>query len=945
MNNLRFHSCLFLVLTAVLVSCSSKQEKDMALWHDDFRYQPVASRPALEVAYTDSSRTAFEITAQDYHLIGQLHQPHLLINKNDEKPWLWLEMKDVKGTQYSSRNYTGKTRINLYRRGPYYCEIHWLDVHVASEQGDIASLKGDLVLYCYPEKLLASVTWHGSGIFEPTEMTVNGLVSKIFSNFKPFEKGIKQEFAFPVFGETEPLPDDAFKLITGVNPVRYDKKRGCYIVGTHTGGGFQEKFYDEPNMYETATFSVTNDGVKRKIYICHESSDGGSITEGGIVLDSAGCPLPLVVQVSKNFPGEKEESFYNPADIPFSETFFPLYLEPGESHTLTSLHLFQNWGRHMTKHWSSLGAWMDYFHSSTGVTETTCYVPFKFAGLDGVAIADFRAMSQDCFWSGQPQHDNLAGHSFLSYFDGKDWIHSVYKGTTYRSTGPNWYDIGLHYLTADGKVKETIDIFEAPQSDELRSYFKARYEILESMTIEDAKVNFRFLNITSRIQDLRFNRFAATGVPETFLDPAQMPFPVKGISMSSENFFIALYGDSVNWRGSNAIVVKKFSAPGITPAATVQLGAYRNVFEKDRDVDTRLLLVPDMDQLVLKAGNVIEIEGYWLPYGATYDTKSPEMLTKFDAECAPHVVDVVRGEKVNDLPLVVQAKNNKAEFSIAGGKNLTPVVVKGFTKWRNPQIFVKENKAWRLLSHSRNQKYDGYQVFCDEDGTFASVFLVPTGLNQQKLKVTVSEEGVMPPKLGLEVEPDLKSVSIQKDEAGCTLVIPELTSAKEEDLRVPVVWKQSEGNSEWFIQQLADWERGGRLSPNEDDIDLEYWWQNKKGNVKHTSPKFILDLKNLSSLPSKEFYMLVNGEWEKISETVGIKEAPVQAVAVRSGETKIIALSFRNATGAFCTAGQIGLDLKAVPAALHQRYHVRGKIYLVSSNMNVLRNRILMDLF
>lgn len=81
-----------------------------------------------------------------------------------------------------------------------------------------------------------------------------------------------------------------------------------------------------------------------------------------MLLDREGHPMPIVVQVSKNFAGEKEEAFYNPTDQPFSETIFPLYLEPGESHTLTSLHLFQNWGRHMTKHWSSLGAWMDYFH-------------------------------------------------------------------------------------------------------------------------------------------------------------------------------------------------------------------------------------------------------------------------------------------------------------------------------------------------------------------------------------------------------------------------------------------------------------------------------------------------------------------------------------------------------------------------------------------------------
>lgn len=76
---------------------------------------------------------------------------------------------------------------------------------------------------------------------------------------------------------------------------------------------------------------MNNDSVKRKIYVCHESSDGGEITEGGMLLDREGHPMPIVVQVSKNFAGEKEEAFYNPTDQPFSETIFPLYLEPARA--------------------------------------------------------------------------------------------------------------------------------------------------------------------------------------------------------------------------------------------------------------------------------------------------------------------------------------------------------------------------------------------------------------------------------------------------------------------------------------------------------------------------------------------------------------------------------------------------------------------------------------
>ncbi|MDR2470037.1 MAG: hypothetical protein LBD27_06110 [Tannerella sp.] len=940
---------LLLIWTAGLFACTSGRNNgnETDFWKEDFFYQSLANRPPLEVAYTDSSRTAFAITAQDYQLVGQLRTPHLLVNRDDAKPWLWFEMEDANGVRYSTQNNPEHTRINLYRRGPYYCEIHWFGVQLTSENRQTAPLKGDLTLFCYPEKILADITWHGVGDFIPRRMEVNGLVSLKHDAFKPFEKGTIQQFSFPVYGETPPLPVSAFKLLVGVNPVRYDKKRGCYILGTHTAGGFQEKFYNAPNDYETATFQITNDRQKRKIYICQESSDGGEITEGGVVLDKNGHPMPVVVQVSKNFAGEKEEKFYNPTDIPFSETFFPLYLEPDESHTLTTLHLFQNWGRHMTKHWSSLGAWMDYFHSSTGVTETTCYVPFKFAGLGGVSIADFRAMSQTCFWKSQPQHDNLAGHSFLSYYDGKDWIHTVYQGTTYRSTGPNWYDIGLHYLSADGKVKTTVNIFETPQSDELRSYFNVTYDVLQPLTIEDARANFRFLNVASIIQTLRFDRFAATGTGEIRLDPTQKPFPVKGIGLPSENFFLAVYGDTTNERGSNAIIVKKFEAGSLKPAATLQSGAYLGVFSADAEADTRLCLVPDADRLDLNAGDKIRIEGYWLPYGATFDTKSAENAVRTDAENAPHITEITVGEKVSDLPVRLKACGNAAQFSIAGGENLIPVIVTGLTEWRYPRIWVRENDRWRPLYHSRNNALDGYQVFCDDDGTFGSVFLVPGSLQMQELKVTVGQEPAMPEKLAMTVVQDAQTGQSNAVQIGstdvATLQMPASTlPVAVNDAPADLKWSQSVGESLWFTQHFTSWQRGGRLSPNEDDIDLEYWWDNLRENNEHAEPEFSMSLAG-SSFDGQPVQALIDGEWKPL--TAEWKGA-VQAVAVQSTQKdKTLALAFLNTSGAVKKDKGFGLRLRSVDVPLRKRYHVRGKVYLFDFGLDVLKQRILLDLY
>ena len=133
-----------------------------------------------------------------------------------------------------------------------------------------------------------------------------------------------------MFGEELPLTTDHLVSIEYVEELQYDPLKGYYVIGSNTSNSFQKHFYEFPNRYESVRFRIKNDSLPRKIYICHKTIKGGSIVEGGIALDEKGNPLPVLVQVSKNFAGEKEEKFYNPEDTPFSETFVPFYLEPFE---------------------------------------------------------------------------------------------------------------------------------------------------------------------------------------------------------------------------------------------------------------------------------------------------------------------------------------------------------------------------------------------------------------------------------------------------------------------------------------------------------------------------------------------------------------------------------------------------------------------------------------
>ena len=960
-------------------------------WKKDFGHQPVEARPKLEVRYTDGSRTAFEVIADAYHLVGQLRRPHCLRDAETGKEWLSLVAVDQDGTEYSSRYAEPDSRINLYRRGPYLCEVHWLDVQVADAQGSLAPLKGDLALYCYPDKILTSITWHATKDFTANVVGARGIVEEAFTP-APFKAHTQQMFAFPLFGETDPLADIAFEDLDAVRGMRYDRVRGCYTIGSLGSGGFQGRFYHHPNRYDTVRFRVQNDAGPRTIYVCHENTGGdkGSV-ECGVLLDEEGHPLPIVVQISKNFSGEKEEPFYNPEDTSFSETYFPLFLDPKECRTVTSLHLYQNWGNHMVKQFSSLGAWMDYFHSSTGVTETTCYVPFKFGGLPGVDIADFRAMSQRVFWPGQPQHDNVAGHSFLWFHDGDQWQYMTYRGTTYRSTGPNWMDIRFEYLSTDGAVRATVDSLELPQVDELRQFIKVRYDILKPVTVPNARENFRALTAASWVQRLRYTHFAATGMDDTALAFGSDHYAVLGHPLPAENSFLAVYGDG---KGGNAFVVRRWTASiagaSVGPAASVYC---------EKSGDTRLLLAADADELRLEPGDCVEFEAVLMPFGSMTSADAVQRETVAYGSAAPRVIRVKWGKKENDFPAVVRARRNRAEFTIQGGRDVVPVIVTNLEDYRFPRLYQKAERGWRLLPQARVGQLDGVQTFCDGSGKFGAVFLVHSDNAPQTLQITAGKEAedagrIRVTPLIAPADPTgaaqlQHAVHIQATwmETPLSLRFPETlhTDAldfidhrrddmppRKDPAGLAKVWEKSEGGSIWFEWEFDNQVAGGRLSPNTDCVDLEFWLENRRPEAVNLGLQFcpVLAGTIFEDRKLERTWGLFGGEWKRLAETdrgpgrfelchYRVAGAPkfdvplpwgrsndlldIGVVVVASPDEKyLFAIAWPECGRVLTNAGIpcVHSDPPAHSVPPGKRFHMRGKVFLMEGTLDDLLRRV-----
>jgi len=788
-------------------------------WSRDFAAQPVAVRPKLEARYEDATRKGFEISGETWRIRLDLQSGRGQGMREFQVAGYnllgggggWLEATGSDGTTYSSRLSKEASRVNLYRRGPYYVEVHWLDVSLAPKAGAALPIKGEVVFHCWPEKVHASAILHVTGdcslrevalvlnlakrrermrarlerttgpgedprpYLDGTPMTLgpsdhaqagdkhgslaflwpvaegNGPVSvlekpslgvrvttrfpeaqwragdkvALHTEWLPLPGKMKHEAAVD-FIAAEKAPLATLRATRG-RALGYDPVRGCYTVRTDNPGRFSYHYYNNRNDYETATLTITNDATPRKVYVCHDTGSHPGSVECGVVLDEAGALLPLTVQISKNFAGEKEEPFYNPKDTPFSETYFPLYLAPGEVRSLTSLHLYQDWGNHPLKQFSSLGAWMDYYHMSTGVTETTCYVPFKFAGLPGVDIADFRPMSGR-MWESQPQHDNVAGHSFLRYQAEGKWHYSEYVSTTFHSTGPNWAHVTLRQRSDDEKAESVLDIFEIPQADELRNFVRMRVDFKGPLTIANARENLRLLNIATWVQRIRYQQVAWSEANGTKTRPIAFDgsFTLCGEPLPGPASWAAIYAAP---QGNNAFVLRRWQARlggrEVGPAVSVQGDAEQN---------TILMLVPEAGDLQVKPGDFIEAEIMIMPYGTEASGWQPAAreAERFGAK-APRVMAVTKGEKVSDFPTRIRAAGGEAEFTVEGGASTIPIIVEGLKDYRDPQLFSQVNGAWQPVPHERLGG-DGYQVFVADDGSFGAVFLLETDGGRHELR-------------------------------------------------------------------------------------------------------------------------------------------------------------------------------------------------------------------
>ncbi|MBQ8409028.1 MAG: hypothetical protein IJY39_09215 [Clostridia bacterium] len=548
--------------------------------------------------------------------------------------------------------------------------------------------------------------------------------------------------------------------------VGYDALRGAYRISINSTD-FNTAYYQRPNQHYRAYTTVKGDDLDRRIYLYTRGTTGG--LECAAVLDKNDMMLPVPLQVIKNFGNDGEESIFL-HDTSYCEVYMPLMVNAGSSQTFSILNLYQNWGQFPLKQLSWIQYYAPYYHLSTGVTETNCIAPmygangfqmvndvdngvvYEFHVTSGKSLwtlPDFRAMSAQ-LWDSQPQHNSCATITWLEYYtaDGSHYA-SDFVSDRIDAAGPTYADITLDYVSDDGKITASYRHAEMPQTDENRTYYSLRYDVNDTVEIENFLKDFNIIKLNSRFQIFEHIGYLDEN-NKSVVEKAHKSAESRIIRLGNEypyfDFFTTL-SDKTNRATNYAVIIKSWD---------IKLGgkAYDGSFMleewySDNTNSSRLSL--DIGKITLQKGDYIDIDMILLPWGMANATDDSNVLQVRQDSCIdPYKVTATVGQVIEDAYIpMIKAENNQAEFTFSGGHNNGVVRVLGFNVLTNPTVQELVDGKWvdyELSSANTPDKagnshyYDGYCVHYDGDGSFSYSFVIPTE-NGAERKFRIVAEG------------------------------------------------------------------------------------------------------------------------------------------------------------------------------------------------------------
>ena len=528
--------------------------------------------------------------------------------------------------------------------------------------------------------------------------------------------------------ERNPLDAKDFEVISSNSSCSfagYDKVRGVYVFGK-SGSDFSTSYYLDQNGYKSSTVKATNSsGDDRNVYFCFHTYAGS--LECAVLADGEGKSLlPIPIEVCKNFSGEFEDRFYDPADEGYGDSYFPMVLKKGESTTFTEHHLYQNWGKFPLKQLSSIQFFVGYYHLSTGVSESNCIAPYYVYGKDGWILPDFRGCSS-LMWPSQPQFNAVGVTKLVSHYgtDGT-YYQTEYTGSKIHAYGPTYADVEYSYIADDGTYEYTVRHVEFPHTDESRTYYTLDLRFLKDLKITEVRRDFTLLMFNSRttayhwftylnskgeveIEDMKLGRTALVNVYNK-MQKGSFWYTWNNITEPAHdnplNYGVVVRDYDVKaggWKWNGNFVVRNCTD-----------GTYNSGY-----------LTLDMGKTTFRKGDYIRMSFVLIPWGnLDWETHSNMDLLYEDCVTSPLSVKSETGSVVKEkwLPRV-RCVDNEAVFTVSGGRGNTPVRVDGFTSPERPEIYIRDGEDWVPYSNAVVNDYDGYMIHFNDDGTYGFSFV------------------------------------------------------------------------------------------------------------------------------------------------------------------------------------------------------------------------------
>ena len=597
------------------------------------------------------------------------------------------------------------------------------------------------------------------------------------------------DFIYEALCEINPLGEKYFSVSassTKGHYIGYDALRGIYTFSIDGLPHFNNAYYDNPNKHYKVTFSVRGDQYDRKVYLMTTTTSGA--LECAVLLDKNQMVLPVPMEVGKNFSeAAGERNLFNVNDETYGEAIFPMVIESGEKSTYTILNLYQNWGRFPLKQLSWIQFTAPYYHLSIGVTETNCILPWystkNSKGLN--TLPDFRTMSGP-LWATQPQHDSCGVHMWLIYTDSEgNRVTSENVADHIDSYGPTYADVKMDYISDDGKIKMSYVHTEMPQTDENRTYYEMKYEVLEDVTINDFRNNFQFYSVGPRNPGGYYKKIGYLDVYNT------VQYADAVLETRDDNGNIVESGSKSYVLGNQCPYFSFFDMDGLSEDSTGHANVAALIYNSSfiiggeeitpnfiiNNVGKKISLSLDLGDVTLKAGDVFTINMILLPWG------SAELDPDYSDEGEVNyytVINEATGEKYMDknvrdvrentllnhveiyarqnteviesvfIPKVKTTNGQGAEFTLFGGHNNITVRVYGFDKLTVPKVLELVDGEWveyKLNSADTPDKagylhyYDGYMAHYDGDGTVSYSFVIDmTDKDERSFRVAAIDD-------------------------------------------------------------------------------------------------------------------------------------------------------------------------------------------------------------